>query len=163
MKTLLILRHAKSSWDNLDLSDYDRPLNKRGKRDAPRMGDFLRQQELVPDLIISSTAKRAKKTAKLFAKAVGYKEKISLENVFYHAKPETYITVLREISHDYERIMVIGHNPGLETLVTILTGSMELMPTAAIAHVLLPIDQWDQLTGEMEGKLQNLWRPKEIT
>ena len=163
MKTLLILRHAKSSWDNLDLSDYDRPLNKRGKRDAPRMGFFLRQQDLVPDLIISSTAKRAKKTAKLFAKAVGYKEKISLENVFYHAKPETYITVLREISHDYERIMVIGHNPGLETLVTILTGSMELMPTAAIAHVLLPIDQWDQLTGEMEGKLQNLWRPKEIT
>ena len=163
MKTLLILRHAKSSWDNLDLSDYDRPLNKRGKRDAPRMGDFLRQQDLVPDLIISSTAKRAKKTAKLFAKAVGYKEKISLENVFYHAKPETYITVLKEICHDYERIMVIGHNPGLETLVAILTGRMELMPTAAVAHVLLPIDRWDQLTGEMEGKLQNLWRPKEIT
>ena len=65
MKTLLILRHAKSSWDNLDLSDYDRPLNKRGKRDAPRMGDFLRQQELVPDLIISSTAKRAKNSQKI--------------------------------------------------------------------------------------------------
>ena len=82
MKTLLILRHAKSSWNNLDLPDYDRPLNKRGKRDAPRMGDFLRHQDLVPDLIISSTAKRAKKTAKLFAKAVGYKEKISLETSF---------------------------------------------------------------------------------
>ena len=163
MKTLLILRHAKSSWDNLDLSDYDRPLNKRGKRDAPRMGDLLRQQDLVPDLIISSTAKRAKKTAKLFAKAVGYKEKISLENVFYHARPETYIIVLKEISQDYERIMVIGHNPGLEALVAVLTGSMELMPTAAIAHVLLPIDQWNQLTGEVEGQLQNLWRPKEIT
>ena len=66
MKTLLILRHAKSSWNNLDLPDYDRPLNKRGKRDAPRMGDFLRHQDLVPDLVISSTAKRAKKTAKLF-------------------------------------------------------------------------------------------------
>ena len=86
MKTLLILRHAKSSWNNLDLPDYDRPLNKRGKRDAPRMGDFLRHQDLVPDLIISSTAKRAKKTAKLFAKAVGYKEKISLETSFYHAR-----------------------------------------------------------------------------
>ena len=73
MKTLLILRHAKSSWNNPDLSDYDRSLNRRGKRDAPRMGKFLRQQSLIPDLIISSTAKRAKKTAKLFAKAIGYK------------------------------------------------------------------------------------------
>lgn len=163
MKTLLILRHAKSSWNNPDLSDYDRPLNRRGKRDAPRMGKFLRQQSLIPDLIISSTAKRAKKTAKLFAKAIGYKKKVSLENAFYHARPETYITILQDTNDDYQRVMVIGHNPGLEALVTILTGRMELMPTAAIAHVLLPIDQWNQLTVDIEGELQNLWRPKALT
>ena len=163
MKTLLILRHAKSSWNNPDLSDYDRPLNRRGKRDAPRMGKFLRQQSLIPDLIISSTAKRAKKTAKLFAKAIGYKKKVSLETAFYHARPETYITILQDTNDDYQRVMVIGHNPGLEALVAILTGRMELMPTAAIAHVLLPIDQWNQLTVDIEGELQNLWRPKALT
>ena len=163
MKTLLILRHAKSSWNNLDLADYDRPLNKRGKQDAPRMGEFLRQQSLIPDLIISSPAKRAKKTAKLFAKAVGYKGGISLETTFYHARPETYIMILQNISYDYKRVMVIGHNPGLEALVAILTGCMEPMPTTAIAHVSLPIDRWNQLTVGMEGRLQDLWRPKTLT
>ena len=82
MKTLLILRHAKSSWDNLNHSDYDRPLNKRGKRDAPRMGEHIRQQEIVPDLILTSSAKRARKTATKVAKACGYTRKIKTVGKF---------------------------------------------------------------------------------
>ncbi|MFB3041695.1 MAG: histidine phosphatase family protein, partial [Candidatus Poribacteria bacterium] len=83
MKTLLILRHAKSSWEHPELTDHDRPLNKRGKRDAPRMGKLLRVQGLVPDLIMSSTAKRARSTAKTVARKSGYKEKVELTPAFY--------------------------------------------------------------------------------
>ena len=90
MKTLLILRHAKSDWETPDVADHDRPLNGRGKRDAPRMGRLLRDENLVPDLIISSTAKRARKTAKLVAEASGYEGEIRLAETLYLAGPEAY-------------------------------------------------------------------------
>jgi phosphohistidine phosphatase len=87
MKTLLILRHAKSSWKDLELPDQDRPLNKRGRHDAPLMGKILRQEDLIPDLIESSTAFRAKKTAKLVAKACKYKGDIAFDNSLYGNEP----------------------------------------------------------------------------
>ena len=83
MKTLLLLRHAKSSWKHPELADHDRPLNKRGKRDAPSIGQLVSDKGLVPDLIMSSTAKRARKTARAVAKASGYKGKIELTPTFY--------------------------------------------------------------------------------
>ncbi|MGB7661527.1 MAG: histidine phosphatase family protein [Nitrososphaeraceae archaeon] len=91
MKTLLIMRHAKSSWKEQDLPDYDRPLNKRGKNDAPRMGKLLKDEDLVPDLIMSSTAVRAKKTAELVAKTRKYKGKIVLDRSLYGAEPAAYL------------------------------------------------------------------------
>ena len=163
MKTLLILRHAKSSWKHPELTDHDRPLNKRGKRDAPRMGKLLRDQGLVPDLIISSTAKRARSTAKTVARKSGYKEEVELTPAFYLASPREYISVLRTLSDDYGRVMVVGHNPGMEELVEKLTGELEIMTTAALAQVLLPIDQWSQLDEETAGELVHLWRPRELT
>ena len=98
MKTLLILRHAKSSWKDASLADHDRPLNKRGKRDAPRMGRLLQEQDLVPDRIISSTAKRARNTAKAVAKACNCKDKVELTSEFYHAGPGAYLAVLQNVS-----------------------------------------------------------------
>lgn len=166
MKTLLILRHAKSSWDNPNLTDHDRPLKDRGKRDAPRMGDLIRQRDLVPELLISSTAKRACQTAELVADACAYEEDLIATRFFYPGDVEDYIEVLQRIpgdyGHDYERVMVVGHNPGLESLLYHLTGEWERMPTAALAEVRLPLTSWAELTMLTEGELVNLWEPKAL-
>ena len=161
MKTLLILRHAKSSWKDEGLPDHDRPLNKRGKRDAPRLGRLILQQGLVPDLIVSSTAKRARSTAKRVANACGYTGEIRLTPQFYHAPAGIYIEVLTQVSDDYSRVMVVGHNPGMEELVARL-GRNCTMPTAALANVALPIDKWSALDGATEGKLLHVWYPRDL-
>ena len=162
MKTLLILRHAKSSWNNAQLTDYERPLNKRGKIDAPRMGKHLREQELVPDLIITSSAARAMTTAEAVAQASGYEQEIQSTRSFYHADPEAYLDVLRQLDDSLERVMVVGHNPGMEELLEGLTGVWEQLPTAALAQVSLSINHWRELDEETTGELVNLWLPKEL-
>ncbi len=162
MKTLLILRHAKSSWDNPQLSDYDRPLNKRGKRDAPRMGKHLREEGLIPDRILTSSAKRAKKTATKVAKSCGYTRKIKQLDRFYLAPPGVYLEKLQTLSNEYQRVMVVGHNPTMEQLVRHLTGQIQRMPTAALAHIELPIQKWAALDFYTRGTLVNLWTPKTL-
>lgn len=160
MKTLLILRHAKSSWKYPNLADHDRPLKKRGKRDAPRMGRLLRQEGLVPDLILCSTAKRAQKTAEIIADESGYEGEIDLRREFYPGNPSDYIEALQGIPEECQRVMVVGHNPGLEELLESLTEQSDFLPTAALAQVLLPIEHWRDLNFDTEGKLANLWRPR---
>jgi phosphohistidine phosphatase len=162
MKTLLILRHAKSSWKNSYLGDYDRPLNKRGKRDGPRMGALLRREQLIPDLIISSSAVRAIMTAETVAKYAGYDREIAVTRSLYHADPSSYFNVLNELVGDYDRVMVVGHNPGMEELLEELTNVYERMTTATLAQVILPIDDWQQLDDAVLGKLVSIWRPKEL-
>ena len=162
MKSLLLMRHAKSSWKNPDLSDHERPLKKRGKRDAPRMGEMLKEMDLVPQIIISSTAVRAVQTAEMVAETCGYEDDILYKKSYYHADPEAYIDVLRELFDNYDTVMVIGHNPGLEGLLQILSDEIESLSTASIAHITLPIDSWDELNGQSSGNLENLWRPKDI-
>jgi phosphohistidine phosphatase len=162
MKTLLILRHAKSSWKDMSLTDHDRPLKKRGQRDAPRMGRLLHKQGLVPDLILSSTAKRAITTAVMLADACGYENDIDVRREFYPGYPDAYIDALREAADEYQTVMVVGHNPGLEELLDLLTEAGESLPTAALAQVALPIRSWDQLNFEISGELVNLWRPREV-
>jgi phosphohistidine phosphatase len=162
MKTLLLLRHAKSSWKNMYLADHDRPLSKRGKRDAPRMARFLRERDLVPDLIVTSTAKRALTTAEAIAQFSGYEEELLVTRRLYHAWTETYIEVIRELPDHHQRIMLVGHNPGMEELVEVLTGLQERMPTAALAQIELPVNQWSEVNEESIGQLIDVWRPKEI-
>lgn len=162
MKTLLILRHAKSSWSNMRLSDHDRPLNDRGRRDAPRMGQLLRDEDLIPDLIITSSAERALTTAELVALNCGYEEALLVTRHLYHAGPEEYVEVLREQGGEAHTVMVVGHNPGMEDLLDYLTGEDERMPTAALAQVSLPLGAWREMDLEVSGTLQNLWRPKEL-
>lgn len=162
MKTLLIMRHAKSSWDNANMSDHERPLNERGRQDAPGMGRFLRQQALTPDLIITSTAERALATAEAVALAGDYEGEIKVTRVFYHAGPETYLEVLSAVPDEYERVMVVGHNPGIEELVEQLTGHAERFTTANVAHVQLRINVWKELADETQGELINFWRPQEV-
>lgn len=162
MKTLLIMRHAKSSWKEADLDDYDRPLNKRGKRDAPRVGELLRQQGLLPDLILSSTAKRAHATAQLVAEACGYQGEMLLQRDLYAAGAEAFLDALQHVSHEYDCVMIVGHNPGLEELLEALTGDAEPLPTAALAQVQLLLGEWAELDEDTEGRLVNIWKPREI-
>jgi phosphohistidine phosphatase len=160
MKSLLLLRHAKSSWSNPNVADHDRPLNARGKQDAPRMGRLLRQLDLVPDLIISSTAKRAVSTAEAVAVESGYENEIELARHLYHAWPGTFVEALRAVDEAYQRVMIVGHNPGLEELVEELTGLTERMPTGALARITLPVQRWLELDEETAGELVGLWTPR---
>ena len=162
MKTLLILRHAKSSWGNPDLPDHDRPLNDRGKRDAPRIGQLIRDQKIVPQLILSSTAKRAHKTAEKVAEMSGFSGDVVQVGDLYLATPETYIEVLNTFGGDFDPIMVVGHNPGIESLLTMLTGADEAVPTAALAHVSVDIENWAELARTTSGTLVNFWRPRDL-
>jgi phosphohistidine phosphatase len=162
MKTLLLLRHAKSSWKVPGLPDIDRPLNKRGKNDAPRMGKLLKDHGLQPDLIVISSDKRAKKRAAKVAKKAGYDGLIEVTGELYLASPATYLRVLNRVSDDHQCVMVVGHNPGIEDLLALLTSEGDVMPTAALAHILLPIDHWNQLTPHTRGALEAMWRPKEL-
>ncbi len=161
MKTLLILRHAKSSWKS-NRGDHDRPLNDRGKRDAPRVGKLLKQSGLAPDRILSSTAKRARKTAAKVAKKCQYEGVLELKGSLYLGAPEDYIQVLREVEDVADCVMVVGHNPGLEQLLSLLTGEVQSLPTAALAQVALEVDTWQELRLSRRGELIHVWRPKEL-
>ena len=162
MKTVLILRHAKSSWSNPGLADIDRPLNKRGKRDAPRMGAWLDAQELIPDLILSSPARRARKTAQAVSEYSSYDGEIETVPDFYPGNPYTFIDTLMSIPDEYQSVMIVAHNPGLEELLYALSGESARMPTSALAQVELPLDSWRELDDEVDGKLVNFWRVKEL-
>lgn len=162
MKTLLILRHAKSSWKNVNLVDHERPLNKRGKRDAPRMGKLLAKKNLTPDLIITSSAERALTTAEMVALSSGYEEEITVTRQLYHGDPDDYFEVLRKMGDPHQRVMVVGHNPGMETLVEDLSGKYHRMPTAALVQVELDLAAWADLEDGTTGKFIKIWRPKEL-
>ncbi len=161
-KTLLIMRHAKSDWNNTRLDDHARPLNKRGKQDAPLMGKLLKDEELTPDLIITSTAERALTTAELVALACDFEGELVTTRHFYHADPATYLEMLQGVDDQYNRVMIVGHNPGMQELLADLTDQAEHFTAANIAHVELPITSWSQLNEDTTGNLLNLWRPKEV-
>ena len=161
-KLLLILRHAKSSWEFEELSDHDRPLNNRGRRDAPLMGRKLLKEQLVPQIIISSSAVRAHSTAKKVAKACGYEDEILIDPALYGSGYSDYLNVLTNQEDEYDIIMLVGHNPISEQLVEVLTGEIVTMPTCAIACISLPITSWKQIIDKTKGQLLNLWRPKEL-
>jgi len=161
MKTLLLLRHAKSSWSDSARSDHDRPLNARGEKDAPRMGRFARDEQLCPELIVSSDAVRARLTASAIAAATG--GQLLLDPRLYHASAAEILDALQSVVQgDVATVMIVGHNPGLEELITRLTGEREALPTAALTQIALPIDRWSDLNTSTRGTLVGLWRPREL-
>lgn len=162
MKKLFVMRHAKSSWSNEGLSDYERPLNPRGTKDAPRMGKLLLDNDLVPDLILTSSAKRAHTTAELVAMASNYNQEVMYVQKFYQADPTTYLSVLQQLTTDPQKVMVVGHNPGISDLLSRLSGQYVGMTTANIGVVALPITQWSEIRLYTKGDLLHLWRPREI-
>lgn len=160
MKRLLILRHAKSSWSDQDRDDFDRPLNARGKADALTVGQHLASRELTPDLILCSSARRTRKTAKRIAEVLACKDRVHKLDAFYLAPAETYLETLRELPEQLACVLVIGHNPGIEDFVSRLTGEPRAMTTAALAVVALPIDHWSQLEFVGAARLESFWSPQ---
>ena len=165
---LLILRHAKSAWDTDAASDFDRPLASRGERDAPTMGQWLKKQGLVPDIVVSSPALRAKQTSEAACAKLGIKQKeINWDNRVYAAAGSELLAVLKDYKKNPKTIMLVGHNPGLEDLLIYLAGSKvevppdgKLLPTAAAAYLEMP-DNWKDLK-EGSGRLISVTRVKEI-
>ena len=162
MKTVLLMRHAKSSWDDPSLADFDRPLNGRGEKNAPLMGELMKREAFSPDVILSSPAERAKQTAKAVKKAGKLNAKLIYDDRVYEASPNTLRQVASEIDNAHRSAMLVGHNPGMEGFIRYLTGQTEPMPTAALAVVDLEVDDWSDITDGC-GKLRKIFRPKELT
>lgn len=161
MKTLLLCRHAKSSWDDSSLRDFDRPLADRGKRDAPRIGKALRKRGPLPDLIISSPAARAKATLEAVIKAAKLDIKPRFDETIYGASTPELMKLIRRLPDESSHAMLVGHNPGFEDLVNRLTGSHQRMPTAALACVEFRVDHWEDV-GDGKGMLVWLLTPKHL-
>jgi phosphohistidine phosphatase len=162
MKTLLLLRHAKSSWKDDDLDDHDRPLNKRGKRDAPRMGKLLRDEKLVPDSILCSSAKRTRRTAELVAEAAEYRGETRLTGELYEAGAGRLLEAIQSLPDSAQRVLLIGHNPGLEELLEAVTGAYRPLTTGALAWLDFPVDSWREINREARAELKHHWQPREL-
>ncbi|MFC3415536.1 SixA phosphatase family protein [Algoriphagus hitonicola] len=136
MKKIILIRHAKSAWDQPSLADHDRPLAERGLLAAPKMGKRLSKMGINPDRIISSTAERAKSTAQLIAKELkSPKNTIWLERDLYHASAQTMISILKSLPESIQTVILVGHNPGMNDFVDRLGGKIGNLPTAGIFAV----------------------------
>jgi len=160
-KVLYLVRHAKSSWSDVSLSDMQRPLNKRGRRSAPEMGQRMVAQGHRPDLIISSPAKRARLTARKIAKELGFdKSDVETDADLYFSGIRSMLSVLEVLDDDYQKVMIVGHNPSMTSFLNMLCStSVVNMPTCAIAVVGFDIATWGDLA-TAEGELLGYDYPK---
>jgi phosphohistidine phosphatase len=156
------MRHARPGGKQVGMSDHDRPLGAQGEEEARRVGRLIRGERLTPDLILSSTAARARQTAEAVSEACDGTEGPRLLPSLYLAAAQDCLRQLEPLSDENETVMLVGHNPGLEALIESLTGSPETLTTAAVVQIDLPIDRWHELKRAPRGKLQRVWRPQDI-
>ena len=163
MKTVYFVRHAKSSWENPTLADIDRPLNKRGLRDAPFMGKLLRKKGVSPDMIISSPAVRAYTTAGYFAEALGIdKEDIVVDPRIYHAYTDDMIDILQELPVEIGTVLIFGHNPTYTSVANqFAVEPIDNVPTCGIFRIDAGIDSWADF-GPRKGRLTAFLYPKQF-
>ena len=161
MKTLYLIRHAKSSKDDPNLSDRDRPLADRGRRDAPTMGKRLAQRDVKPDLLVSSPALRALTTAQLMADEIGYaREKIVVDDHLYGSSADVLLALVRALDRKADRVMLFGHNPEFTELAHRLSSDIADMPTCAIAEFRFDTKKWSDV-GELDPAQATLDQPQE--
>ena len=160
-KKLYLVRHAKSSWKDSSLADFDRPLNKRGEKNAPLMGKMLVSNKIKPDLIVSSPANRAKLTALILAKELHYpKKKIVYMESIYNAPAEELIPCIHSFDDQFDRAIMVGHNTGFTTLANLLGGlDIPNVPTCGIVALSFKVDRWKDVK-EKDGKLLFFYYPK---
>ena len=170
MRELLILRHAKSSWDDPARADHERDLAPRGRKAARRLGRLLRDQGLVPDLALCSTALRTRRTLELLSQELPRPLPASFLRTLYLAPPSRLLAIIARQGEEPARLMVIGHNPGLHGLALQLAAEgdpqdlrrlREKLPTAALVQLALPCDTWRDIAAGA-GRLQGFWRPREL-
>ena len=161
MKTLILLRHGKSSWDDPTLEDFDRPLNERGVDDSEAIGKYARKQKIKPDLVLSSPATRAKHTTELFIPAARLKNTPVYDERIYEASARRLLTIISGLDEAINTAVLVGHNPGFEDLCERLTGKTKKVPTASLACIDLKIDKWSAPKGG-KGKLKWRMTPKKL-
>ena len=160
MKTLFLVRHAKSSRDDPSLPDRDRPLDDRGRRDAPKMGKRLAKRDVKPDLLVSSPALRALTTAQLIAEEIGFKRKdIMVDDRLYASSLDGLLAVIRALDNKLDRVMLFGHNPEFSELAHRLSSEIVDMPTSAVAEYNFDTKTWSDV-GEVEAVKAILDYPK---
>ena len=149
MKQLYIARHAKSSWDDFTISDHERPILGKGRRKTEKVANTLKSKAILPELIISSTAQRAKETALLLAKGLGYPEdKIVFNKNIYHASDDEVLRELYGLDNTIKSVMIVGHNPTLTDVVNRFSKEMiDNLPTSAVAAVTFKTDKWENIDG----------------
>ena len=164
MKTLLLVRHAKSDWSDGKLADFDRPLNGRGERDAPQMAAFLLGRGEVPELIVSSPAKRAYTTARAFADRFDIPENdISLREDLYEAPTRTVLEAIRELPDHVDRAAIFGHNPSLTYVVQQFSDDyVDNVPTCGVAVIRGEVGSWSEMVPETGPALEALLLPKDV-
>ena len=170
MRRLILLRHAKSDWSKAGQADHDRALNARGRKTAPRMGSYLAEQSLVPDLVIASTAVRVRDTLDLVLGALGRSPKVTSDRRLYEADAEDILDVVRETKAAVHTLLVVGHNPGLSDLSELLIASgsdeaqramLEKFPTAGLAVIDFAADDWNSLRPG-SGRLDRFVTPRAL-
>lgn len=170
MPTLSLFRHAKSAWDNPGLSDFDRPLAPRGEKAAPRMGQFMAREGLVPDIVLCSTAVRAIRTVELARAEWKQESGLRFEETLYMAGPERMLGFLRDLPDTYDHAMIVAHNPGMQALATSLASHGDALglakmgekfPTAALAVIDFN-DSWKDI-GPGKGKLRMFVTPRNVS
>jgi phosphohistidine phosphatase len=163
MKILLLLRHAKSSWQDESLSDFDRPLNERGKKAAQAIGRYIRKQKIMPDLVLSSPAVRARETTGIITTTAKLTAEIRYDQRIYEADPPRLVQVLSQLEDTFSSVLLVGHNPGIEDLLSLLTGSSQHMPTAALAKIRLEgVGDWSEIS-QAKAMLELMIKPRDIT
>tara|TARA_Y100001970_G_C14069748_1_gene768757 strand:+ start:543 stop:1034 length:492 start_codon:yes stop_codon:yes gene_type:complete len=161
MKSLIIVRHCKSSWADLSLSDFDRPLNKRGNIDGELMSNYLREKEKKIDKLILSTSKRTRLTSKYFTEKIHF-DSISYLDELYHASYSDIINIISKVENNFNSVMVIGHNPGLTELINQYTiMNIYNLPTTGVVKVEFKGDKWERIT-ENKGIIVYKKFPKEL-
>ena len=161
MRTLYLLRHAKSSWKETNLADFDRPLNGRGRKASETVGSFLKDKEINLDLVVSSPAVRARQTIELVLRAAKMKPELRLDERIYEATTERLLEVVSQLENEHKAVLLVGHNPGMQELLSLLTGQSEDYPTAALTKVAFKNLKWAEV-GSKKGSLEWIVKPKEL-
>lgn len=163
MKTLLLMRHGKSSWKDETLEDFERPLKKRGKKNAKKIAKVIAENGLNPDIIIASSATRARETVGVVVEVLGFESRIVFSDELYMGEPSDIVDALKNLNDDYNSVLIVGHNPGLEAYLQIVDGEIEALPTAGLGQLVLVLDRWEDLSFDTMGDLVGFWTPKSLS
>ncbi len=161
-RQLILMRHAKSSWDHPGVADHDRPLNARGRSAAPRMARHLHEHALLPELILASTATRVCETLLLMSEQWPHEVPVRFEKLLYLASRETLAAFARKLPDTYQRVMIVGHNPGLSEFATSLGGARLDLPTAAIAAFESTPATWSGSLATVQWREMGFWTPRDL-